>query len=92
MQQVLSHLPNTVFRAKGFVYAAEKPHRRLVLQLVGRRATVLVTGPWDEETPQTRLQRFTVQGSKVDGMKETERPTSNEGRGKAERRKKDKKN
>jgi G3E family GTPase len=55
LQQVLTHLPETVFRAKGFVQAVEKPHRRLVLQLVGRRATVSAGEPWGEETPQTRL-------------------------------------
>jgi G3E family GTPase len=55
LQQVLTHLPETVFRAKGFVYATEKSQRRLVFQLVGRRATVTVSGPWGDETPRTRL-------------------------------------
>jgi G3E family GTPase len=55
LQQVLTHLPETVFRAKGFIHAIEKPQRRLVFQLVGRRATVSVSGPWGDETPQTRL-------------------------------------
>jgi G3E family GTPase len=55
LQQVLTHLPETVFRAKGFIYAIEKPQRRLVFQLVGRRATVSVSGPWGEEPPRTQL-------------------------------------
>ena len=55
LQQVLTHLPETVFRAKGFVHAVEKPHRRLVFQLVGRRATVSASEPWGDDTPQTRL-------------------------------------
>jgi G3E family GTPase len=55
LQQVLTHLPETVFRAKGFIHAIEKSQRRLVFQLVGRRATVPVSGPWDDETPRTRL-------------------------------------
>jgi len=55
LQQVLRHLPNTVYRAKGFIYAAEKPHRRLVLQFVGRRATIAVDQPWEARKPQTRL-------------------------------------
>jgi G3E family GTPase len=55
LQQVLTHLPETVFRAKGFVYATEKSQRRLVFQLVGRRATVTVSRPWGDETPRTRL-------------------------------------
>lgn len=55
LQQVLTHLPETVFRAKGFIHAIEKSQRRLVFQLVGRRATVSVSGPWGDETPRTRL-------------------------------------
>ena len=55
LQQVLSHLPKTLYRAKGFIYAAEKPHRRLVLQLVGRRATIAVNGAWNGQVPETRL-------------------------------------
>jgi G3E family GTPase len=55
LQQVLTHLPQTVFRAKGFIHAVEKPQRRLVFQLVGRRATVTVSGPWDGEPEKTRL-------------------------------------
>ena len=55
VREVLTHLPATVFRAKGFVHAVEKPHRRLVAQLVGRRATVSAGEPWGDETPRTRL-------------------------------------
>ena len=55
LQHLLSHLPKTLYRVKGFVYAAEKPHRRLVLQLVGRRATIAVDGPWEKQKLQTRL-------------------------------------
>jgi G3E family GTPase len=55
LQQVLTHLPQTVFRAKGFIHAVEKPQRRLVFQLVGRRATVTVSGPWGDEPEKTRL-------------------------------------
>jgi G3E family GTPase len=55
MQQILKHLPSTVFRVKGFVYAIEEPESRLVVQLVGRRATVTPTRSWGAEQPQTRL-------------------------------------
>jgi G3E family GTPase len=55
LQQLLSHLPTTLFRAKGFVYAADKTNSRLLLQLVGRRAVVSENRPWEETLPQTRL-------------------------------------
>jgi len=35
MQQILKHLPSTVFRVKGFVYAIEEPESRMVVQLHG---------------------------------------------------------
>ena len=55
IQQLLGHLPSTLFRIKGFVHAVEKPQSRMVLQLVGRRATISPTRSWGDETPQTRL-------------------------------------
>ena len=55
IQQLLSHLPSTLFRIKGFVHAVEEPQSRMVLQLVGRRATISPTRSWGDETPQTRL-------------------------------------
>jgi G3E family GTPase len=55
MQEILVHLPSTVFRVKGFVYAIEEPESRMVVQLVGRRATVTATRTWGAEQPQTRL-------------------------------------
>jgi G3E family GTPase len=55
MQELLKHLPSTLFRVKGFVYAIEEPESRMVVQLVGRRATVTPTRSWGAEPPQTRL-------------------------------------
>jgi len=55
VQQILKHLPSTVFRVKGFVYAIEEPENRMVVQLVGRRATVTPSRTWGTEQPQTRL-------------------------------------
>ncbi len=55
LQQLLNHLPSTVFRAKGFVYAASKPRMRMLLQMVGRRAVVSANRPWGEDSPRTRL-------------------------------------
>jgi G3E family GTPase len=55
VQEILKHLPNTLFRVKGFVYAVEEPGSRMVVQLVGRRATVTPTRSWGAEQPQTRL-------------------------------------
>jgi len=55
LQIFLKHIPKSVYRIKGFIYSAEKPHKRILLQMVGRRATLAVTGNWDEDLQQTRL-------------------------------------
>jgi len=55
LREVLSGMPSTVFRVKGFVHAAEEPRSRLVLQLVGRRATITPTRWPDGAIPRTRI-------------------------------------
>jgi G3E family GTPase len=55
LEQVLRHMPPTVFRVKGFVYGNEKPLRKMIFQMVGRRLTVTVSKLWGDEKPQTRL-------------------------------------
>ena len=55
VQQLLNHLPATLFRAKGFLFTTDKPDYRLVLQLVGRRAVMSVDQPWGNDAQQTRL-------------------------------------
>jgi G3E family GTPase len=54
-QELLYNLPSTVFRAKGFVYSMQEPQTRMVVQVVGRRATITATRPWGDDKPQTRL-------------------------------------
>ena len=54
-QELLYNLPSTVFRAKGFVYSMQEPQTRMVVQVVGRRATITATRPWGDEKPQTRM-------------------------------------
>ena len=55
LHQLLNHLPVTLFRAKGFVYAADQPNNRLLLQLVGRRAVLSVDRQWGDSPPKTQL-------------------------------------
>jgi G3E family GTPase len=55
LEQIMKHMPPTVFRVKGFVYGKEKPLRKMVFQLVGRRLTVTVSKLWGDEKPETRL-------------------------------------
>jgi G3E family GTPase len=52
---MLDDLPESVVRAKGFVYLAEDPSYRYLLQLVGKRRALVRDKPWGESPPQTRL-------------------------------------
>jgi G3E family GTPase len=55
LQQAINKLPVSIYRAKGFLYLAEDPARRYVLQVVGQRAEVTPGAAWGEETPQSRI-------------------------------------
>jgi len=48
-------LPANVYRCKGFVYLADDPANRYVLQVVGRRADLIADRPWGTERPQNRI-------------------------------------
>lgn len=52
----LQQLPPQVFRAKGTLYLADVPNRRVVLQVVGSRIQLSKGAIWESsETPQTRM-------------------------------------
>lgn len=53
-----------VLRAKGIIHLADDPEHRYVLQVVGRRATVVRGGPWQGETPGTRVVVIGTPGSR----------------------------
>ena len=48
-------LPAGIDRCKGFVHLADDPTNRYVLQVVGRRADLVVDRPWGTDLPQNRI-------------------------------------
>ena len=52
---VKRELPESIYRCKGIVYAAEQPGLRAILQVVGRRATVEFEEPWGTRVRQTQI-------------------------------------
>ncbi len=52
LRRVLHAMPETVYRAKGFLYLAEEPAVRKILQKVGDHVTISEGGSWSG-TPQT---------------------------------------
>lgn len=55
LRKRLETLPSSVFRVKGFVYLADQPANKVLVQVVGRRVQISMDEPWNGQTPQTRL-------------------------------------
>ena len=63
VRALAQQLPDSILRAKGFVYLLDDPGQRYLLQRVGRRWTLEAAGPWGEPEPQTRLVFIGLPGS-----------------------------
>ncbi len=55
LRETMRKLPGTVYRAKGIVYTTDAPHRRAVLQVVGRRVDISIQDEWGQRTPRTQI-------------------------------------
>ena len=54
-QMVRRELPESIYRCKGIVFAADTPDKRLTLQTVGRRTEISELDEWGERTPRTQI-------------------------------------
>jgi G3E family GTPase len=54
-ETVRRKLPASIYRCKGIIQTAETPELRTVLQVVGRRTEVSVSGTWGDKVPRTRI-------------------------------------
>jgi len=63
LRQTLRKLPGTVYRAKGVVYNTDAPHRRAVLQVVGRRVDISLQEDWGDRIPRTQIVAIGAAGS-----------------------------
>lgn len=55
VQHALRSLPDGLLRAKGYVYLAAMPERRVVIHVVGRRIDFEPGTPWGDMPPHTEL-------------------------------------
>jgi len=55
VQALVDKLPNTIYRAKGFIYLRDYPDNRFILQIVGRRGTLMIAEEWGDQTPYTQM-------------------------------------
>lgn len=63
VRTALETLPTTLFRAKGILALADMPGLRCVAQMVGKRVSIDVAGPWEEMIPRTELVFIGVPGA-----------------------------
>lgn len=61
--QALKALPPGIFRAKGFLYLADAPRLRFLVQVVGSRVSSDILGPWGPDPPRTELVVIGTAGS-----------------------------
>ena len=54
LEKLLANLPTALYRAKGFVYLAERPSQAVLLQVVGRRFQLTAGKEWLDQ-PRTQL-------------------------------------
>jgi G3E family GTPase len=62
-EMVKKKLPANIYRCKGVIYAAEHPERRVVVQVVGRRADVSLDEEWGAKSPRTKVVAIAAAGS-----------------------------
>ncbi len=55
VQALVDKLPATIYRAKGIVYIRDYPDSRFILQIVGRRGTLMIADEWGEQTPFSQM-------------------------------------
>jgi len=58
-------LPESVYRCKGLIYAADSPNTRLALQVVGGRTQIVDLDEWGERP---RLSEIVAIGSQIEGQ------------------------
>jgi len=55
LRETASRLPAGIYRAKGIIYAADEPNRRVVLQVVGRRVDISIEDMWRGRPARTQI-------------------------------------
>lgn len=51
VRRVLDDLPEGIYRGKGFLYTHEMPQHKVVLQIVGKRASLTAGDAWESDIP-----------------------------------------
>jgi len=55
LRGVFEELPNTIYRAKGVIHLHEMSDNMVILQMVGKRASLTLADRWGDEPPRTQI-------------------------------------
>ncbi len=66
LRGMFEELPNTIYRAKGVIHLHDMPDNRMILQMVGKRASLTLAGEWGDEPPRTQIVMIASHGG-LDG-------------------------
>ena len=55
LRGMFEELPNTIYRAKGVIQLHDMPDNRMILQMVGKRASLTLADAWGDEPPRTQI-------------------------------------
>jgi G3E family GTPase len=68
LREVVRKLPANIYRCKGVVFTADEPSRRVVLQVVGKRADISLENEWAGRTPRTQIVAIGAHGTINDAL------------------------
>lgn len=63
LHDLLSRLPERVYRVKGIVHMSERPNERCILQATGKRAAITIGAPWQGTQPGSRIVFIAAKGA-----------------------------
>ena len=66
LRGMFEELPHTVYRAKGVIQLHDMPDNRMILQMVGKRASLTLADEWGDELPRTQIVMIASHGG-LDG-------------------------
>ncbi len=66
LRGMFEELPNTIYRAKGVIQLHDMPDNRMILQMVGKRASLTLADAWGDAPPRTQIVMIASHGG-LDG-------------------------
>ncbi|MDE0142741.1 MAG: GTP-binding protein [Caldilineaceae bacterium] len=70
LRGMFEELPKTIYRAKGVVQLHEMPDNGMILQMVGKRASLTLADEWGDEPPRTQIVMIASHGGlDVEGLR-----------------------